>query len=57
MARDKCGIEFPHRLSFVLQGLFHQRPRLRIEHRDRLLSCVQINAYNSHLGLLRSEHR
>src|SRR5271165_5524194 len=39
----------------MLQFLLDQFARLIIQHGNTLLSCVQIHAYNFHLGLLRSE--
>src|ERR1700752_2777235 len=39
----------------MFEGLFFQLACVAIQHRDRLLSSVQIATYNSHLGLLRSE--
>src|SRR6266481_4796075 len=39
----------------MFQGLFFQLAGVAIQHRDRLLSSVQIASYNFHLGLLRSE--
>src|SRR5262245_55346316 len=37
------------------QRLLDDFPRFTIQHRNRLLACVQIAAYNPHLGLLRPE--
>ena len=51
----ECRIKLPHFVAIVLKGLLDQLACLDIQHRDGLLSCVQINAYNSHLGLLRLE--
>jgi hypothetical protein len=41
----------------MIQFLLHQLSGLIIEHGNSLLSRVQIDAYNFHLGLLRSERR
>ena len=49
------GIKLPYFVTFVLEGLLDQLAGLGIQHRDALLSRMQINAYNSHLGLLRLE--
>lgn len=38
-----------------IEGLLDQLSCIRIQHRDRPLSSVQITTYNSNLGLLRSE--
>jgi hypothetical protein len=48
-------IKVPHFVTIVLKGLLDQLACLGIQHRDGLLSRMQINAYNSHLGLLRPE--
>jgi hypothetical protein len=47
--------ELPDGVAFLFEGLFFQLACVAIQHRDRLLSSVQIATYNSHLGLLRSE--
>src|SRR5256885_543177 len=49
------GVKLPHRLAFVHQGFLAHFPSLDVQHRNRLLSRVQIAAYNPHLGLLRPE--
>src|SRR5256885_10328622 len=49
------GVNLPHRLAFVHQGFLAHFPSLDVQHRNRLLSRVQIAAYNPHLGLLRPE--
>jgi hypothetical protein len=51
----QSGIELAHLVAFVLQFFLHELSRAIIQHGNRLLSRVQINAYNFHLGLLRSE--
>src|SRR5271170_1024164 len=52
----KLGIELPHGLALVPQSCSLDLSRCRVQHRQRLLATVQITSYNSHLGLLRSEH-
>src|SRR6202041_1400454 len=42
-------------LAFVLQCLLDNLAGLDIQHRNRLLSRMQVHAYNLHLGLLGSE--
>src|SRR5256885_3772336 len=49
------GVKLPHRLAFVHQGFLAHFPSLDVQRRHRLLSRVQIAAYNPHLGLLRPE--
>src|ERR1700675_2515736 len=39
----------------MFDGLLDQLTCVLVQHRNRLLSRVQIHAYNFHLGLLRSE--
>ena len=51
-ARNKL----PHVVAFVLESHLHYLSRCGVQHRQRLLASVQITPYNSHLGLLRSEH-
>src|SRR5271155_5135685 len=50
------GIKLPHAVAFVRESPIHYFPCSGIQHRQRLLASVQITSYNSHLGLLRSEH-
>src|ERR1700740_776627 len=52
----KRGIKLPHIVAFVLESHLHYLSRCGVQHRQRLLASVQITSYNSHLGLLRSEH-
>src|ERR1700679_3751291 len=52
----KRGITLPHIVAFVRQNHIHGLSRCGVQHRQRLLASVQIASYNSHLGLLRSEH-
>src|SRR5271156_5008512 len=52
----KIGIKLSHDVPFVLQSRFLDLSRCGVQHRQRLLATVQITSYNSHLGLLRSEH-
>src|SRR5690349_10462508 len=52
----KRGIKLPHVVAFVLQSHAHYFPRFGVQHCHCLLASVQITSYNSHLGLLRSEH-
>src|ERR1700758_5124506 len=52
----KRGIKLPHVVAFVLESHLHYLSRCGVQHRQRLLASVQITSYNSHLGLLRSEH-
>src|SRR5208282_4443782 len=65
--RSRCFDPYAHRArqrrikllhvgAAVRQGLLHHLPCRGIEHRQRLLASVQVTSYNSHLGLLRSEH-
>src|SRR5271169_1674273 len=49
-------IKLLHVTATVCQRLLHHLPGSCIEHRQCLLASVQIASYNSHLGLLRSEH-
>ncbi len=37
------------------EGQQDRLPRVEIQHCNRLLSSVQVDPYNSHLGLLRPE--
>jgi hypothetical protein len=46
----ECRIKLPHFITIVLKGLLDQLACLGIQHRDGLLSRVQINAYNLQLG-------
>src|ERR1700722_19973624 len=52
----KRGIEIPHVVAFVRESPIHYLPCSGVQHRQRLLASMQITSYNSHLGLLRSEH-
>src|SRR5271154_4622897 len=52
----KRGIKLPHVVAFVLESHLPYLSRCGVQHRQRLLASVQITSYNSHLGLLRSEH-
>src|SRR5467141_69342 len=52
----KGGIKLSHVVAFVLESHCHYLSRCGVQHRQRLLASVQITSYNSHLGLLRSEH-
>src|ERR1700736_5166496 len=52
----KRGVKLPHVVAFVLESHFHYLSRCGVQHRQRLLASLQITSYNSHLGLLRSEH-
>src|ERR1700677_2012641 len=52
----KLGIKLSHHVAFVLQSPFLYLSRCGVQHRQCLLATVQITSYNSHLGLLRSEH-
>jgi hypothetical protein len=52
----KLGIKLSHVFAFVLQSHAHYFPRFGVQHGHCLLASVQITSYNSHLGLLRSEH-
>jgi hypothetical protein len=52
----KLGIKLPHVVAFVPQSHCHDCPRGDVQHRHCLLASVQVTSYNSHLGLLRSEH-
>src|SRR5258708_965245 len=52
----KRGIKLPHVVAFVLQSDAHYLSRCGVQHRQRLLASVRVTSYNSHLGLLRSEH-
>src|SRR6202034_4732155 len=52
----KCGIKLPHVVPFVQQSHSHYLSRFGLQHRQRLLASMKIASYNSHLGLLRSEH-
>jgi hypothetical protein len=51
----QCRVELAHVVAFVLEFLLHQLAGVIIQHGNGLLSRVQIDAYNFHLGLLRSE--
>jgi hypothetical protein len=55
-AAVELGIKLPHVVAFVLQSHAHYFPRFGVQHGHDLLASVQITSYNSHLGLLRSEH-
>jgi hypothetical protein len=48
-------VKCPHRISFVAKGLLDELPAFGVHHGYGLLSCMQIPAYNFHLGLLRPE--
>src|SRR6202451_733216 len=52
----KRGIKLTHAVAFVRENSIHDFPCCGVQHRQRLLATVQITSYNSHLGLLRSEH-
>src|SRR4029077_12613932 len=52
----QLGIKLPHVVAFVLESHLHHLSRCGVQHRQCLLASVQITSYNSHLGLLRSEH-
>src|SRR3984957_17458927 len=52
----KRGIKLPHVVAFVLESHLPYLSRCGVQHRQRLLASVQTTSYNSHLGLLRSEH-
>src|SRR5580692_5617521 len=52
----KRGIKLTHAVAFVRENSIHDFPCRGVQHRQRLLATVQITSYNSHLGLLRSEH-
>src|SRR6202161_2450505 len=52
----KRGIKLPHVVDFVRESPIHYFPCSSVQHRQRLLASMQITSYNSHLGLLRSEH-
>src|SRR5580700_309809 len=52
----KRGIKLTHAVAFVRKNSIHDFPCCGVQHRQRLLASVQITSYNSHLGLLRSEH-
>src|SRR5271169_6086088 len=52
----KRGVKLPHVIAFVLQNQIHDLSRVGVQHRQRLLASMQVTSYNSHLGLLRSEH-
>src|SRR5208283_5052563 len=52
----QLGIKLPHVVAFVLQSHGHHLPCCGVEHRQGLLASVQVTSYNSHPGLLRSEH-
>jgi hypothetical protein len=49
-------IKLPHVVAYVRQSHLHDLPRFGVQHCHYLLASVQITSYNSHLGLLRSEH-
>jgi hypothetical protein len=49
-------IKVPHIAAAVRQGPLRHLSCGGVQHRQRLLASVQITSYNSHLGLLRSEH-
>src|SRR6202050_3863144 len=52
----KRGIKLTPAVAFVRKNSIHDFPCCGVQHRQRLLASVQITSYNSHLGLLRSEH-
>src|ERR1700736_227062 len=52
----KLRIKLPHVVVFVRQSHLHYLSRCGVQHRQCFLASVQITSYNSHLGLLRSEH-
>jgi hypothetical protein len=43
-------------IGVIVASPIHHFPRQGVQHRHCLLASVQITSYNSHLGLLRSEH-
>jgi murein L,D-transpeptidase YcbB/YkuD len=46
------GVESPRFPVLVLQLLFHDLARLRVQHRNLLRARVEITAYNHHVRLL-----
>jgi len=53
--RRQVRVEVAHRRPFVQQRALDDFSCFAIQHRDRLLRCVQIAADHAHLGLLRPE--
>ena len=49
------GVKLAYFIALVPENVLFHFSRFRVQHRQRLLSRMQIAAYNAHLGLLRSE--